>query len=456
MNFTDLNFVLFLFTVILVYCLHDSSFYRKIVLFLSGYAFYALWNWKYIPLLLGASLIDFYCAMKIANSKNKNFFLFLSVSFNLSLLFIFKYYNFFISFLNPDLKIINLVIPVGLSFYTFQSMSYTIDVYRNKESLEKDLTNYLMFTSFFPQLVAGPIERAGHLIPQLNNLFELNYENARSGFQLILFGYFKKLVIADRLALIVDNFYINISKFSGLDAWIAIFAYSMQIYFDFSSYTDIARGVARIFNISLVENFNLPYWTISITDFWKKWHMSLTNWFRDYLFYPLVFSNAIKLSLFVVTLLVFALSGFWHGANWTFLLWGAVNGFILFIESYYLRYLYQLANNKFFRIILIVVNFILISFLWVFFRSNSLAIIRDVFSNLLDFNFKTTKLFQSYDYFLLVMILFSELIIKYNVLDKGSFLNRRIYFRWAFYIIMVVMIVFLGEYKTRPYIYFQF
>lgn len=457
MNFVEINFIFFLGVVFVIYGLTPSRSWRKLVILLSSYAFYGIWNWKYIPLLIGATLVDFLCAKKIAENKNnKIYFLIISILFNLSLLFVFKYYDFFMAQIFKEHTYLKLVIPVGLSFYTFQSMSYIIDVYRNPSSLEKNISSYLLFTSFFPQLVAGPIERAGHLLPQLNNFEELRFDNIRAGLQLMLLGFFKKIVIADKVAIIVDKYYNHLNYYSGIDTWVAIFCYSIQIYFDFSSYTDIARGVAKIFNITLVENFQLPYFTTSLTEFWKKWHMSLTNWFRDYVFYPIAFNQYFTIHFSIITILVFLMSGLWHGASWNFVVWGGANGLILVLESFYL--IYQAKYLKLWptKYLFIVLNFIVVSMLWILFRSPDLLSSFEVFKGLFKFSNGTNELFTKSDISLVFLIAIAE-ICTYMHIKKSSFINDfPIYIRWIVYAMLILLIVFVGEYQVRPYIYFQF
>jgi alginate O-acetyltransferase complex protein AlgI len=384
MNFTDLNFLIFLSALLIIYVFLKKTKTRIWFLLIASYFFYSYWNWKYLPLILVTTYIDFFCGKKISeDGVYRKYYLVISLAFNLSILFVFKYFNFFISSFLPTSHLVSFIIPVGISFYTFQSMSYTIDVFFDKNKVENNFLNYALYVSFFPQLVAGPIERAGHLIPQLKQLRPLDYLNLRQGFQLALFGFFKKIVIADNLGIIADRFYLSHETFSKLDTLVAIYAYSFQIYFDFSSYTDIARGVAKMFGIELIENFKMPYLSTSLTEFWKRWHLSLTNWFRDYVYYTLCYNRHKRMNLYLAILIVFLMSGLWHGANWTFVVWGGAHGIILILEAFLFSKINLEIKSKFYKYFFIIFNFHLVSFLWVIFRSPNVGVAVDVFRQII-------------------------------------------------------------------------
>lgn len=457
MNFTDINFIVFLILLLSIYLFLKQTKSRILFLLLASYFFYAYWNWKYLPMIILTTYVDYLCGKKIAEDRNdKKMFLLLSLGFNLSILFVFKYYNFFISNFSSSAYLVNILIPVGISFYTFQSMSYTIDVFYDKSKVEDSFINYALYVSFFPQLVAGPIERAGHLLPQLKQLKPLEYQNLRQGFQLVFFGFLKKLVIADNLGIIADRFYKSHTSFSKIDSLLGIYAYAFQIYFDFSSYTDIARGVAKMFGINLVENFRMPYCSTSLTEFWKRWHLSLTNWFRDYVYYTLCFNRYKRINLYVAIFIVFLISGLWHGANWTYVIWGGVHGVILIIEAILFSKFQFEFKNYFFKLFLVVLNFHLVSLLWVIFRAPNISVATEIYAQLISSSKVGAHLVSLEDIYLPILILAAELF-NYEFMKNNSVLVTKNYkIRWAFYIVMLIIIGLYGNLSSRQYIYFQF
>lgn len=454
MNFTELNFLIFFAVFLLVYNFLRNERMRLLFTLAASYAFYAYWNWIYLPMLVGSTMIDFYCGKQIAKGgSSKKFFLIFSLSFNLLLLFVFKYYNFYVSVFSSASQIANIVIPVGISFYTFQSMSYTLEVYNDSRKVEDDFGNYALYVSFFPQLVAGPIERAHHLIPQLKSLSFLRYENIREGFQLALLGFFKKTVLADSLGQLVDNFYKDPARYTGVDSWIAVVAYSFQIYFDFSSYTDIARGIAKIIGIDLVENFRLPYFATSLTEFWKRWHISLTSWFKDYVYYPLCLGR-FRVNLYVAILIVFLLSGLWHGANWTFVFWGFCHGIVLMVEAFLFDKFDLQSKNSLFKVIQISFNFLLVTLLWVIFRAPDIGTVVTVYKNLFASGVQQLPV---NDYFHLLLLIPIALIFDIIFVNDRRFMSsKKGYARWAWYLFLLTMIGLFGNLVPRQYIYFQF
>lgn len=454
MNFTELNFLIFFALFLILFSVMRNERARLLHTLVFSYLFYAYWNWIYVPMLIGSTTIDFYCGKQIAlGGKNKRYFLFFSLFFNLLLLFVFKYYNFYISIFSQHAQIANIIIPVGISFYTFQSMSYTLDVYNDSNKVENDFFNYALYVSFFPQLVAGPIERAHHLIPQIKKLGSLREENISTGFQLALFGFFKKTVLADNLGQLVDQYYANPLKFSGPDAWLAVVAYSFQIYFDFSSYTDMARGIAKILGIDLVENFRLPYFSTSLTEFWKRWHMSLTGWFKDYVYFPLCLGG-IRVNLYLSILIVFLLSGLWHGANWTFIFWGFCHGIILMIEAFiFSRSSFQ-VKNIIPKVGLIIFNFLIVTLLWVIFRSPDLHTVKIVYQSLL---MAGVDQLVTTEYLYLAFLIPFALLFDFLFVSKNNFLSaKKTAYRWGWYFLLLFLIGLFGSQVTRQYIYFQF
>lgn len=338
MTFTSLTFALFLPFVFAVYWLLRTATRQNLFLIVASYVFYGWWDVRFCLLILLSSLIDFEIGRRIHKSNDqqlRKILLVMSLVCNLGLLMVFKYFNFFAeSFAplaagfgwQPNSLTLNLILPVGISFYTFQTLSYTIDIYRKKIPASKSLADYLAFVSFFPQLVAGPVERAADLLPQF--AAERTFENteARRGCRLILWGFFKKIVLADRLAIVVDQVYGEPAAFSGPVLALATLCFAFQIYCDFSAYSDIAIGTARLFGIRLTRNFAYPYFSQSIGEFWRRWHISMSSWFRDYVYIPLGGSRAEPIWKSRNVLATFLLSGLWHGAGWQFLAWGGIHG----------------------------------------------------------------------------------------------------------------------------------
>lgn len=340
MTFTSLTFLLFFTGIFLLYWLAKGRRRQNVVLILASYAFYSWWDYRFCALMLISSLLDFGIGLALARAQlpfARRCLLYCSVAGNLSLLGIFKYYNFFAESFQQlttaltwqvNFGTIEVILPVGISFYTFQTMGYTIDVYRRKLVPTSNLIDYLAFVSFFPQLMAGPIERAGNLLPQISRPRQFNYEEAKDGCRMILWGFLKKLVIADRLAVIVDAAFASPDSTPGPQLALAAMCFLFQIYCDFSAYSDIAIGTAKLFHIKLMRNFAYPFFSQSLTEFWRRWHISLSSWFRDYVFMPLAErrSRVWALAFLVFT---FVLSGLWHGAGWTFLVWGGLNGLLV-------------------------------------------------------------------------------------------------------------------------------
>jgi D-alanyl-lipoteichoic acid acyltransferase DltB (MBOAT superfamily) len=451
--------------------------------------FYAWWDWRFLFLIIFSSFIDYIVGLKLYQTENKNNrkkLLFISLFFNLGLLFFFKYTNFFIeSFVESfslfgktlNINTLNIILPVGISFYTFQTLSYTIDIYRNQLKPTKDWLAFFAFVSFFPQLVAGPIERASHLLPQFYKTYNFNYKLVKSGLLLVAFGLFKKMVIADRAAVYVNEVYNNVEDYGGVGFTYATILFAFQIYCDFSGYSDIAIGLARTMGFDLMKNFNSPYISKSLTEFWRRWHISLSTWFRDYVYIPLGGSKKGKIRTYINLFIVFVISGLWHGAALTFIIWGAIHGLVLMIEKATFRIKQPIfnklglntkntSNHLFFGIII----FFIVCLAWVFFRANTLNdsvyIIKGIFT---DFNFG--DIFNKETYLIglrpnefrviilsIIFLFTAELLhLKYNLIEL---LNKQgLIFRWSFYISIVLVIVLFGVYgdeNIQEFIYFQF
>ena len=344
MLFNSLQYAVFLPIVFILYWLIPKKF-RWSLLLVASYYFYMSWNAKYVVLIASTTLVSFYAGILIekADSKRaKKIILWAVLLICLGILFVFKYFNFFFDSLSTIFSLfaiplhkttLNLLLPVGISFYTFQTLSYVIDVYRGNVIAERHLGIYATFVSFFPQLVAGPIERTSNLLPQIRNPGDFDYDNASYGMRIMIWGFFKKMVIADNLAYYVDKVYADLPKHNGFAILLSALFFAVQIYCDFSGYSDIARGSAKIFGIELMENFRSPYFSTSIKEFWSRWHISLSTWFRDYVYIPLGGNRRGKFRRYLNLLVTFLVSGLWHGANWTYVIWGGVHAFGQIIEN---------------------------------------------------------------------------------------------------------------------------
>jgi len=394
MLFTSFSFLIFL---PIVFCLYWFVFNRSIkyqnaFLLLSSYVFYGWWNWKFLGLLLLSTLIDYSFGFWVAEGSGakRKLFLVLSILNNLLVLCIFKYYNFFVQEaqhfldhlgLHTHPYLIRVLLPVGISFYTFHGMSYVIDIYRKNFKPVRSFVDYSVFVSFFPLLVAGPIERATHLLPQIQQPRIFKYEQAVGGLRLILWGLFKKMVIANTLSPIVDDIFSNYTHYSGSTLVLGAIYFSFQIYGDFSGYTDIALGVAKLFGFELLTNFKFPYFSRDVAEFWRRWHISLSSWFRDYIYIPLGGSKSGKIKAVRNTFIIFLISGFWHGANWTYIAWGAVHalGFLplLLLGMNRKNSKDVVAHDRRFpsirELVSIITTFLFVTAAWVFFRSETIG-----------------------------------------------------------------------------------
>jgi alginate O-acetyltransferase complex protein AlgI len=385
MLFNSFEFLIFFCLVYVTYWLLNNHVKRQnILLLLSSYFFYGWWDWRFLSLIIFSSFLDFAVGIKISEStthKKKKNWLFISLFANLGFLCSFKYFGFFCNSFVDFVSIfgweandltLNIILPVGISFYTFQTLSYSIDVYKEKIKPSRDIIAFFTFVSFFPQLVAGPIERASHLLPQIEKKRVFKKESFNEGIIQILIGLFRKIVIADSIGAYVDIIYGDIEIYNSSTIALATFLYAFQIYFDFSGYSDIAIGTAKTFGLKFYQNFNLPYFSKSLTEFWRKWHISLSFWLRDYLYIPLGGNrNGIKLT-YRNLMLTMLIGGFWHGANWTFIIWGGIHGLVLSLEKYAksLNILKNPIKKMGFLRYLITFSVILIS--WIFFRSTTL------------------------------------------------------------------------------------
>lgn len=469
MLFNSIHYLLFFPTVTLLYILVPIKLRSALLLAASCY-FYMSWKAEYILLLMVPSLIDYFVAIKIPSStqKLKNFLLSVSLTTNLGLLFFFKYYD-FAATITKDLgisswPILHLLLPVGISFYTFQVLSYTIDVYRGEIPPEKNIIKFALFITYFPQLVAGPIERATHLLHQVRAPKDVDYRRSVDGLLLIAWGLFLKVVVADRLAPFVDLVFTQPQQFPSTPLILATYFFAFQIYGDFAGYSCIAIGSAKILGVDLMRNFDSPYWSHSITDFWRRWHISLSTWFRDYVYIPLG-GNKVRTSRHLFNLmLVFLMSGLWHGANYTFIIWGAIHGCFVVLEHFIKKTKIRI-NSRVLNGVLILLTFHVTCLAWIFFRANSVADALYVLSGWTEFiklSHITSEVYLKYEQ----LLLFLSLICIVLLVDFHSFKHKGklreklqiqpLFVRWPSYALITIFICLFGIWSTNSFIYFQF
>lgn len=443
--------------------------------------FYMAFIPKYILILAFTIIIDYIAGIMIekAEGRKRKIFLIVSIISNVSILAFFKYYNFFSANLNSlfhflDLKTaipaLKIILPIGLSFHTFQAMSYTIEVYRGGQKAERNLGIYALYVMFFPQLVAGPIERPQNLLHQFYEKHDFNYTNAVNGLRMMLWGFFLKMVVADRLAIFVNNIYNHAAHYSGLPLLLSTYFFAFQIYGDFAGYSFIAIGAAKVMGFTLMDNFNRPYFSQTISEFWKRWHISLSSWFKDYLYIPLG-GNRVKKSRWLINLfIVFLISGFWHGAGWNFIIWGSLHGFYLVFSiltenfrNSFVDFIKLIKFPKLYKTVKILITFNLVSFSWIFFRANSLSdafyIITHLFSGFLSAYNYLIQISILKDILLgLFAVLFMEIIhiIQEKISITQLINNKHMAIRWAIYFIMIFGILLFGVFKEMSFIYFQF
>ncbi|WP_310377804.1 MBOAT family O-acyltransferase [Flavobacterium sp.] len=476
MIFNSFAFLAFLPIVFFVYWFiaKNNIKYQNIVLLVSSYVFYAFWDYRFLFLLVFSTLLDYFTGIKMHESKTvkaKKFWFWLSISVNLGFLGVFKYYNFFIdSFaelllgfgLQSNFWTLSVILPVGISFYTFHGLSYVIDIYKDKIKPEKNFIDYSVFVSFFPLLVAGPIERATHLLPQIQNKRTFNYEKAVDGLRQILWGLFMKVVVADNCAAVVNRVFEYQDHFNATTLLIGAVFFAFQIYGDFSGYSNIALGTARLFGIELLRNFNFPYFSRDIAEFWRRWHISLSSWFRDYLYIPLGGSNRGLLIQIRNTIIIFVVSGFWHGANWTFIIWGALNAlFILPLIIFKLnrKNTNIVAENSWFpsvkEFFQMGITFALTTVAWVFFRSATVKGALGYLHKLVDYKKYGYPEVDLKPFLFIVLLLIVEWFQRKET--HGLVLSncKKRYIRWAIYLAVFILIVLFGA-SSDSFIYFQF
>ena len=483
MLFNSIEFFLFFPFVFITYYLIAPK-YRWLFLLVASYYFYMSWKPEYAILIMASTVIDYFTGLAIGKSSSKKTrlsLLLLSLSTNLGLLFTFKYFNFFIDSINsitglmpdgPTLSNVDLILPVGISFYTFQTLSYTIDIYKGNQQPERHFGKFALFVSFFPQLVAGPIERSVHLLPQFSRKVRFDYNQVVSGLRLMLWGLFKKMVIADRLALIVNEVYGSHENYAGFQLMLGTVFFAFQIYCDFSGYSDIAIGAARALGFDLMTNFRIPYFSKSIREFWSRWHISLSTWFRDYVYIPLGGNRASEPRWFFNLFITFLISGLWHGANWTFVIWGALHGFYLIaaivrdklVARFNVSWLKFNSNNLVGRVANMGLTFALVCLGWVFFRADNVSEALAIIQNMAHISKSQIGVYTFGNGLkdeLLISLLLLPLMLLVEFLTRkgtveGIVVQLPWYVRWMLYLLFGVLVTLFSVFGNQEFIYFQF
>ncbi|CAN5172664.1 MBOAT family protein [soil metagenome] len=489
MTFNSIEFAIFFIVLTSLYFVLPHR-YRWLLLLAGSCYFYMAFVPVYILILGFTIVVDYFAGILIENehTSKRKLFLIASIAANIGVLAMFKYYNFLdrnlslllhtTGHINP-FPLLSIILPIGLSFHTFQAMSYTIEVYRGHQTAERHFGIYALYVMFYPQLVAGPIERPQNLIHQFYEKHEFDYKRVTDGLKLMLWGLFKKVVIADRLAIIVDNVYDHPTNFTGLSLIIATVFFAFQIFCDFSGYSDIAIGAAKVMGFKLMTNFNRPYHAKSMSEFWKRWHISLSTWFRDYLYISLG-GNRVSIPRWYLNLfIVFLISGLWHGANWTFIIWGALHGFYLLFglipptsRDHAIHFIginkFPLLNNG----IQMLTTFMLVTFAWVFFRANSvneaIYVIKNAIFGLpndvryfihhhtLNLNLGLYQVSLTTAVLLLVFLESAHFIQKHHHTMVDWINSKPVFLRWSIYYILIFIIILKGLHTDKQFIYFQF
>ena len=482
MLFNSLQFAVFLPIVFLLYWLVFDSLigrskrqlmWQNAFVVIASYVFYGWWDWRFLLLIAFTSFCSWGSGLLIGKNKGTRkakHWMWANIVLNLGILCLFKYYDFFVTefaqlfHLSTEGILLNVILPVGISFYTFQALSYSIDVYRGKIEPTRDIVAFFAFISFFPQLVAGPIERATHLLPQFQKKREFDYYTAVDGMRQILWGLFKKVVVADNCAVYVNQVFANSGSHSGSTLLLAAVFFTFQIYGDFSGYSDIAIGTAKLFGIRLMRNFNVPYFSRDIAEFWRRWHISLTTWFRDYVYIPLGGSHVSKAKVVRNTFVIFLVSGFWHGANWTFIVWGAYHALLflpLILTGKNRKYTNQIAEGRYLPTLKevgqMLLTFILAVFGWIVFRSESIGQAWEVILGIMNSSLFAAPMMMV-GLKKTMFVIFIMLLVEWMNRSKEHGLsigNLPVWLRIASCYVLILMVLELGG-NSQSFIYFQF
>ena len=460
MNFLSIGFLAFLVVVVLLYRFLKTKKSRHILLLIASYVFYALGDWRFLGLLIGVSALMWFLGRKIGETGKKKY-LVVGIVIDVLVLMAFKYYNFFVGsfaqLLGMQYSSLKIILPIGISFYIFQSISYIADIY-TKKIQSQGLMNTLLYIGFFPQIVSGPIVKAHDFFPQLEEPREVTAESLSWGAQRFLLGVFKKMVIADRLGVCVDAVYSAPGEYSGISLFFAVLAYSLQIYYDFSGYSDMAIGVAHIFGFDLGKNFNLPYLAKNPSDFWKRWHISLSSWFRDYVYIPLGGNRKGRVRTYLNLFITMLLSGLWHGASWAFVVWGLCHALTSTIHKCFLDIRgKKQSQNKIVGFVCVIINFIVVSLLWILFRTNDFGKTATILTRIFTFA-------SGISYVYIYTLIFTALLIVVEIiaavknkgndiwrpLDLSKFRSKLIL---CFFALIIVLFAYIGN---SAFIYAQF
>lgn len=483
MPFNSLSFFFFLLVVYILYwkLFYKNAKHQNLFSLFTSYLFYSFWDWRFLTLIFVSTTLDFVIAKQIHKTpidKHRKYWLYTSIFVNLTLLGFFKYFNFFISswehlltqigFEQNNSWTLKIILPVGISFYTFQTLSYSFDIYLKRISPSKNFVQFAAFVSFFPQLVAGPIERAADLLPQIASKRTFSYQQCTQGIKLILWGLFKKVVIADSIAPIVDDIFSNYNDYTASTLLLGVSLFSFQIYGDFSGYSDIAIGTAKLFGIELNSNFKFPMFSRNIAEYWQRWHISLSTWFRHYLYIPLGGSKLGKKKAIRNIIIVFLISGFWHGANWTFIIWGAIHAILyipVFLSGTNRIYINSIvAQNTWLpslkEIGQMLLTFLLVTVSRIFFRSpnvrDAFGYIQQIYTNFTFESYSHPMGYRMIDYFILLICFVGyEFYIRKDERSPFQFKSKVVRF-FAYCLIIFLMLLFYDDQTDRSFIYFQF
>ena len=470
MLFNSFIFLFFLAIVLPIFYLLPKKSYKNIFLLAASYFFYGYWDWRFCLLLLLSTVVDFYLGLKIHNSENdkkRKLLLYASLGINLGILGFFKYFNFFVDSFqtmmnnfggNVDSLHLNIILPVGISFYTFQTLSYTFDIYRKKLEPTDSIIDFALFVAFFPQLVAGPIERAKDLLPQLYHKLSPTREQLKEGATLVVLGLFRKVMIGDTAGRIVDHIFSNLHLYKSIEIIAAILLFGIQIYADFSGYSKIARGTAKLLGVELMINFEQPYLSRNITEFWRRWHISLSSWLKDYLYITLGGNRKGEARTYVNLMITMLLGGLWHGASWNFVIWGGLHGIYLAAHKFFVKGKTEYDPiTRLKDIPKVMLTYSLVAFTWLFFRATSWESTKLIFSSI--FNWQSSE----YSH------IFIQILVSYFVLNFAiDIIENR--FGHTFVLrfkstsvrlgillsLFIVTLVYIFQAKPLPFIYFQF
>jgi len=459
MSFASIEFIIFFGLVLGVVSILQrfrNKTYKEVFLLLASYFFYGYWDWRFCFLLLFVSASSYVTALFI----NKKFVYPIGITVPLVILGFFKYFNFFLSSVSGEIGTLSIILPVGISFYTFQALSYVVDVKRGKIEAEKSFIKLALYISFFPQLVAGPIVKAADFLPQLKEDRRITLKNIENGVQLMIFGLVKKIVIADHLSVFVDDVFRVPTAYSWISIILAVFSYSIQIYFDFSGYSDIAIGCAKCFGYDFCPNFNMPYISENVTEFWRRWHISLSTWLKEYLYIPLGGNRKGKLRQHINLFITMLLGGLWHGANWTFVFWGALHGLALCVDKLIPK---RKEKPTIIRVLNIVATFLFVSFLWIFFRADTFSKAWQIIKGIFTLQHGIVQPFF-WTFIALAVVLIATLVAVFRAKKQNAEMINGFYpmlrlnklsTLTLFFVVcgLIVALAFTGE---HPFVYFQF